>query len=267
MANVYQDALELAHRVAQEAGALLVQSGGLVGHVRTKSNSRDLVTEWDARSEELIVKRLQSRTPDIPIQGEETGVHGARDQERKWLVDPIDGTVNFAHGVPFFAVAISLEERGVPVAGVVFAPVLDWMFAAAKGNGATCNGSKIRVSETQELAASILASGFPYDRATSKHNFRQWEHFQCVAGACRRFGAASLDLCMVARGWLDGYWETRLSPWDLSAGALIAQEAGGIVTGIDGNVFSSDKGHAIASNGAIHDQILSELAIVGMPNL
>lgn len=261
----YNDALAIAATVASEAANLLRAGIGAVGEVRTKSNHRDLVTEWDTRCEELILKRLAELSPGVPVLAEESGAHGGSAEDR-WLVDPIDGTVNFAHGIPFFAVAISLERNDEPIAGVVSAPALNWTFAGAKGCGATINGEPMNVSATKELKNAMLASGFPYDRATSKHNFKQWEHFQTRAGACRRFGAASLDLCMVARGWLDGYWETRLSPWDLSAGALMVREAGGIVTGITGESFSSRYGHAIASNGAIHKEILAELAVVGTPS-
>ncbi len=263
----HQQALAVANQVAREASELLRGALGAIGAIRSKSTSRDLVTEWDTRCEELIIRRLAELAPGVAVLAEESGGHGDLSGQRVWLVDPIDGTVNFAHGLPLFAVSIALEIDGVPVAGVVEAPALGWSFAACLGGGATCNEEAIRVSRTARLEESILASGFPYDRATSSHNFAQWEHFQRRAGACRRFGAASLDLCMVARGWLDGYWETRLSPWDLSAGALIVSEAGGNVTGITGEPFSSRKGHAIASNGAIHNEILAELAVVGTPSI
>lgn len=261
----HQEALAIARQVASEASSLLRGAQERIGTIRSKSTSRDLVTEWDTRCEELIVKRLGELSPGVAILAEESGAHGDLTGEKVWVVDPIDGTVNFAHGMPLFAVCISLEVDGQPVAGVVEAPAMHWSFAACKGGGATCNDQPIRVSAIQRLDEAMLASGFPYDRAKTSHNFAQWEHFQRRAGACRRFGAASLDLCMVARGWLDGYWETRLSPWDLSAGALIVQEAGGHVTGITGEAFSSRKGHAIASNGAIHNEILAELAVIGTP--
>jgi myo-inositol-1(or 4)-monophosphatase len=263
----YQEALGIARAVASEAATLLRSAGGSVGKVGTKSNSRDLVTEWDTKAEELILRRLHELAPGVPVLAEESGQHGDASSTSRWLVDPIDGTVNFAHGIPLWGICISLEIDGAPVAAVVEAPACDWTFAASLGGGASVNGEPMHVSEVASLGKAMLASGFPYDRATTSHNFPQWEHFQRKAGACRRFGAASLDLCMVARGWLDGYWETRLSPWDLSAGALLVQEAGGIVTGITGEPFSSRSGHAIASNGAIHKEILSELAVVGTPTV
>lgn len=263
----YQEALAIAQAVAAEAATLLRGAAGEVGHVGTKSNSRDLVTEWDTRTEELILSRLAELSPGVPVLAEESGQHGSENSGSLWLVDPIDGTVNFAHGIPLYGICVSLEIDGKPVAAVVEAPALGWTFTGALGGGARVNGEVMRVSEVDTLSKAMLASGFPYDRATTSHNFAQWEHFQRKAGACRRFGAASLDLCMVARGWLDGYWETRLSPWDLSAGALLVQEAGGSVTGITGAPFSSRSGHAIASNGVIHKEILSELAVVGTPSV
>lgn len=257
------DALEVARLAVGEAAALVRSAEGRVGEIRTKSTQRDLVTEWDTRSEDVIREVLQARTPDIPILAEEGGASGG-ESDYRWLIDPIDGTVNFTHGLPLYAVTVALEHRGEPIAGVVAAPALDWEFHAAVGGGAFLGTRRLEVSRVTALEAAMLATGFPPDRATSAdNNFRQWEHFQRVAGACRRLGAASLDLCFVARGWLDGYWETRLKPWDLSAGALIVREAGGTVTGIDGGPFVSAWGHAVASNGAIHREILEQLAAVG----
>ncbi len=261
------EAYEIAILVAAEAAQLLEGAQDDIGKIRSKSNARDLVTQWDTRCEELILRRLSKLTPSIPILAEESGQHGDSNTKTRWLVDPIDGTVNFAHGVPYFGICISLEQDDKPVAAVVEAPAMGWTFAAYLGNGATLNGKAISVSHCTSLDQAMLASGFPYDRATTGHNFAQWEHFQRTASACRRFGAASIDLCMVAKGAIDGYWETRLSPWDLSAGALLVTEAGGQVTGVIGEPFSSREGHAVASNGGIHKEILSELARVGLPPL
>lgn len=265
----HRELFRIASTVGQEASLLLREAQREIGVVHSKSNEKDLVTEWDTRTEELIIRRLEELAPGVAVLAEESGGHGNADGEHCWVIDPIDGTVNFAHGVPFFGVCISLEERGQPVAGVVEAPALGWTFGAVRGGGATMtvagDAVPMLVSKTQTLAGAMLASGFPYDRAVTGHNFPQWEHFLRKSGACRRVGAASLDLCMVARGWFDGYWETRLSPWDLSAGALLVEEAGGCVTGITGEPFSSRSGHAIASNGVIHREILAELAVVGTP--
>ncbi len=258
----FSDALSVARRVVAEASELVRGAQSDIGAIRSKSNDRDLVTEWDTRVEELIRARLQELSPGVPILAEESGTTNARESEFWWLVDPIDGTVNFAHGLPLFGITVALERAGQPVAGVVAAPALGWEFYASRGDGAFCGDERLQVSEVATLEQAALVTGFPYDRATTSHNFAEWEHFQRVAGACRRFGAASLDLCMVARGWLDGYWESRLNPWDLSAGALIVEEAGGKVTGLLGGEFRSACGEAVASNNRIHERILEELATV-----
>lgn len=256
------EAKSIARAVAAEAAALLRGAVDQVGPLRSKSSVRDLVTAWDTRCEELIRTRLQALAPGVPIVGEEGGgAHPAPGD--LWLVDPIDGTVNFAHGLPLWGVAISLERDGEPIAGVVMAPALGWEFHAAAGGGAFMGDRPVRVSAVTQLDHAMLATGFPYDRATHPdNNFAEWEQFQRRAGACRRLGAASLDLCLVARGWLDGYWESRIHAWDLSAGAVIVREAGGTVTAIDGGPFRSETGDAVASNGAIHGDILAGLAAV-----
>lgn len=256
------DELDIALAVAREAAVLLRGAEDNVGRVETKSTIRDLVTEWDTRAEDLIRGRLEELAPGIPILAEEGGTSGDADSDDWWLVDPIDGTVNFAHGLPIFAVSIALERRGEPVAGAVVAPALGWEFRAAAGQGAYMGDQRLKVSSTSSLEAAMLVTGFPYDRAETRHNFAEWERFLTTAGACRRLGAASLDLCMVGRGWLDGFWETRLSPWDVAAGALVVREAGGMVTDITGGRFVARRGNAVASNGAIHKEILRELAAV-----
>jgi len=259
-----RDALGIARSVAAEAGALL--RGASASEIRTKSTFKDLVTEWDTRIEELIVNRLGKHTPDVPVLGEEGGAVGAGAADRegdRWVVDPIDGTVNFAHGLPWFGICVSLERRGEPIAGVVAAPGLGWEFYGSVGGGAFKDGERLAVSQTENVDQALLCTGFPYDRATAvDNNFAEWEHFQRQAGACRRFGAASLDLCLTAWGRFDGYWERRLQPWDLSAGALLVREAGGRVTSLTGGEFSTDSGEALASNGKIHAAMVAGLAHV-----
>ena len=253
-------ARDIALAVAAQAADLLREGWGKAELVTAKRLATDLVTEWDTRAEELIVGELRRRAPGVAILGEESGAHGAEGEDR-WLVDPIDGTVNFAHGFPIFSVAIAYEVRGAPVAGVVAAPVLGWTFAAALGAGATRDGAPIHTSAEDDLSRALLVTGFPYDRRESpRNNFDAFVHMQRTAGAVRRLGAASLDLCFVACGWLDGYWEMKLKPWDVSAGALIVAEAGGRVTDLAGGAFSSASGECIASNGRIHDAMVRELA-------
>jgi myo-inositol-1(or 4)-monophosphatase len=254
-------ALELALAAGGAAAALLRDAAGKAGAVRHKSGlDTDWVTEWDERAEALIVERLRAGAPGTRILGEEGGERDGGAAGGRWLVDPVDGTVNFAHGLPIYGVSIAYEEAGQVLAGVVLAPSLRWEFAAARGQGATMNGERLAVSRVAHLRQAMLTTGFPADRLTSpQNNYKQWEHFQNVAGAARRLGAASLDLCMVARGWFDGYWEFRLKPWDLAAGALVVEEAGGRISGPYGEPWSVDAGEIVASNGRIHEQIVDEL--------
>ena len=256
--------LSLARTVADEARALLRDVRPQ--RVEAKRNPRDLVTEWDTRAEELIRARLSAATPEIPILGEEGG--GAVTAPRRWLVDPIDGTVNFAHGLPIWSVALALEGPDGVEVGVVTAPALGWTFWGRRGGGAFADRGRgverLAVSAVDALERSLLVTGFPSDRATAKvNNFAEWEHFQRVAGGCRRLGSASLDLCLVAAGALDGYWERGLSPWDIAAGALFVEEAGGIVTDTRGGRFRAASGEAVAAGGGIHEAIVHELARVG----
>jgi len=228
--------------------------------IKTKSNPRDLVTEWDVRSEELIRKTLEERTPGVPILGEEAGQTGGDHTSGRWLVDPIDGTVNFAHGLPLWSVTVAFEQDGEITAGVVGAPALGWWFEAEAGGGARDATGPIGVSAIPRLDQALLTTGFPYDRATHPiNNLLEWEHLQKRAGACRRLGCASLDLCTVAIGWLDGYWERRLQPWDIAAGVLIVREAGGTVTNTTGGRFDVHSGEVVATNGAIHEELVAEL--------
>jgi len=261
------DLLATALAAADAAAALLVRARP--AQIRGKSNPNDLVTEHDLASEALIRRVLGERAPGIPVVGEEGGadpeIGGAA---ARWLVDPIDGTVNFAHGLPLWSVSIGLEDPAGPSVGVVVAPALGWRFWAARGEGAWMGAAgaepeRLAVATCDRLAAAMLATGFPYDRATNPdNNFAAWDHLQRVALACRRLGSASLDLCMVARGWFDGYWERRLQPWDVAAGALIVAEAGGRVTDTRGGRFDADSGEVVATCGGIHDELIAHLAQV-----
>jgi len=254
------EARDVALEVGALAGAELLGGWGNAGEVRTKEHPTDLVTEWDTRIEALIDRELRERAPGVAILGEELGGAEGSAGER-WVVDPVDGTVNFAHGLPIFGISIAFERDGEPEAGVVVAPALGWTWAAALGHGATRNGVPIRVSSTARLDRAMLVTGFPYDlRESPRNNFSEWNHMQLRAGACRRLGAASLDLCFVANGWMDGYWEMKLKAWDLSAGAIIVREAGGRVTAWGGGPFVSASGEIVASNGILHEEFVSELA-------
>jgi myo-inositol-1(or 4)-monophosphatase len=255
------DLLETARVAARTASQVL--AGARPASIRTKRNLRDLVTEWDVRAEATIREVLEARAPGIAILGEEGGQSGDAGGGMRWLVDPIDGTVNFAHGLPLWSISIALEDAAKqPIVGVVAVPALGWWFEAIAGHGARDHtGAPLAVSAQDRLDRALLSTGFPYDRATHPmNNFAEWEHLQRVAGECRRLGCASLDLCLVACGWLDGYWERRLSPWDIAAGALIVAEARGTVTSTTNGPFDSHSGEVVATNGAIHTELIAELA-------
>lgn len=258
-----RELLAIAKRAATTAAELL--RGAQVTSIRSKRNPRDIVTEWDLRSEEAICSVLAET--GFPIVGEETGEsHGSDgNAAMRWLVDPIDGTVNFSHGLPIWGISIAVEVVATHsvVAGVVLAPALGWSFEAAKGEGAfDQDGAPLQVSAIASLDQALLTTGFPYDRATNPaNNFDQFLHMKRIS-TVRRLGAASIDLCLVARGACDGYWERRLQPWDLAAGGLIVVEAGGSVTNTQGGTFDPHSGEAVATNGAIHAELVSELAKV-----
>lgn len=268
-----QDLLRTATAAARAAADLLANARA--SEIRAKASPQDLVTEWDGRAEETIRRVLGERERGIPILGEEGGLGGGPGADvpdpsgagLRWLVDPIDGTVNFAHGLPIWSISIALEDPTGVLVGVVAAPVLGWWFEAVRGGGARDgDGALLRVSATPRLDQAMLATGFPYDSATNPdNNFAEWEHLYRVAGTCRRLGCASLDLCLVARGWFDGYWERRLAPWDLAAGALVVREAGGTVTDTRGGPFDPHSGEVAATNGAIHGELLAELGRVPRP--
>ncbi len=259
------DELAAVLEIAREAAGLLQEGAGRHHLAHTKLLPTDLVTDYDRRSEELIVRRLHAAFPGDQVLAEEGGLSGSS-SARRWLVDPLDGTTNFAHGLPLFSVSIALEVEGELEIGVVAAPALGWIFAAQRGAGATCNGEPLRVSETASLAESLLVTGFPYDRQTSaENNLAQFVALQQRAQGVRRLGSAALDLALVARGALDGYWEMKLRPWDLAAGTLLVREAGGVVTDWRGGGVAIDRGAAVATNGRIHTQLLATLASLGIP--
>lgn len=256
--------LDFAIRVAQDAGRLLRDRVGTTIDIGLKGDI-NIVTDVDLASEHLIREAIASHYPRHQVLGEEGGLaEGASDY--RWVVDPLDGTTNFAHGYPVFAVSIALEHQGEIIVGVVYDPMRDELFAAERGAGATLNRRPIRVSTTAELTRSLLSTGFPYDiRTASLNNLDHWRNFAMNAQALRRIGSAALDLCYVACGRFDGFWELNLGAWDSAAGALIVEEAGGVVTGFAGQPFSIYKPELLASNGLIHDRMQQVLAMAG-PN-
>jgi myo-inositol-1(or 4)-monophosphatase len=216
----------------------------------------DLVTEVDRSCEELIVGSLEAAYPENGFLAEE-GEHRGGSLPYKWIVDPLDGTTNYAHGFPWFGVSIALEHEGEVLVGVVYHPMMDELFTAVRGAGAYLNGNRIQVSKRQPLRSSLLATGFPYDLARdNENNFDNFCNFQLAARAVRRPGAAALDLAYVAAGRFEGYWECKLKPWDVAAGSLLVREAGGTVTNHAGLPYSVYDHRILASNGAIHQEML-----------
>ncbi|NJK62006.1 MAG: inositol monophosphatase [Synechococcaceae cyanobacterium SM2_3_1] len=223
----------------------------------------DLVTDADTKAETLILTILNRHFPSDPVLTEETGWHGLDQGEFCWVVDPIDGTTNFTHGYPFASVSIGLLYQQHPVLGVVYDLFHHRLFQASHGQGATCNRRPIRVSASPTLAQSLLVTGFAYDRReVEDNNYAEFCHFTHLTQGVRRGGSAALDLAFVATGQLDGYWERGLSPWDIAAGIVLVQEAGGQVSAYDGSPVDIFSGRVLATNGHLHAQMQTELAQV-----
>jgi len=248
-------ALELAERAARDAGELLMHYLGRLKpeDVHSKSAARDLTTQADVASERLIVERIRAAFPGHAIEAEEEVLDDPRDDRPRWFIDPLDGTVNFVHRLPCFAVSIALYVAGEPEVAVIHAPRLDETFTAARTFGARLNGEPIRVSGATSLGEAVLATGFPYRRGELEHsNLENFGRFFYAVRGMRRMGAAAYDLACVAAGRLDGFWELHLSPHDLAAGALLVREAGGIVTDADGGEDWLRGGHVVACAPGLH---------------
>jgi len=251
------DFLPFASEIARDAGALLLQHFQRVA-VEYKGDY-DIVTAADRASEDLVVGRLKSRYPSHSIVAEEgTGVD--RDSEYVWYVDPLDGTTNFAHNVPVFSVSIGLEKNGERIVGVVYDPSRDEFFTAEKGSGAYLNNRRIKVSTIATAEAGLFASGFPAHMRNIDGNIHYFHQISALTHGGRRFGSAALDLCWVACGRLEGFWEFGLKSWDVSAGLAINAEAGGRVTDMAGGPYRSGEGHMAATNGLVHDEMLALFA-------
>jgi myo-inositol-1(or 4)-monophosphatase len=250
--------LAFAEDVARGAGDILRRNYGRRQQIHFKGEI-DLVTEVDRESERFILGRIRETFPDHGILSEESPEHSSRSPYR-WIVDPLDGTTNYAHGYPCFCVSVAVEREGKTAAGVVYDPLLDESFTAAPGSGAFRNGERIAVSETTDLRKSLLATGFAYDVKVSKdNNFDYFRAFVFTGQAIRRDGSAALDLCYLACGRFDGFWELKLKPWDTAAGLLILREAGGIATRLDGSAYDIHQPDLLASNGRIHDRMIEVL--------
>jgi myo-inositol-1(or 4)-monophosphatase len=245
--------LEVAIEAAREAGAILMTEFGRPVSISYKGEV-DIVTQADRRSEQAIVTRLRSHFPKHAIVAEEGGGTETESPFR-WHVDPLDGTTNFAHGYPCFAVSIGLEETGELIAGVIYQPVSGELFTAIKGEGAYLNHKKIHVSSIEKLATSLLVTGFPSNKRSQNPNIHYYWDFTLRSHGVRRDGSAALDLASVACGRFEGFWEFGLHSWDTAAGVLLVREAGGIVTRFDGQPYVLGDRELLASNGRVHSEM------------
>jgi myo-inositol-1(or 4)-monophosphatase len=249
-----KDFMTVARQAALKAGGILRENIHGVREISYKGDI-NLVTEMDMRSERAVVELVLASFPDHGIIAEEETMN-RNGSGFTWVIDPLDGTTNYAHGYPCFSVSIALEHEGEIILGVVYDPMRDELFSARKGDGASLNGKPIRVSAADTLIKSLLATGFPYDRKVSEKNNLDFFHDLLMASQeVRRDGSAALDLCSVACGRFDGFWELKLKPWDVAAGSLIVQEAGGRVSDLAGGGFSIHDDEILASNGRIHGQM------------
>lgn len=256
----------LARQTAERAGDLIRTRWNQPVRIDHKGEV-DLVTEVDLAAEALIVDALRTAFPDDRVVAEEGGGTDLETQPedqpktaRTWIIDPLDGTTNFSHGLPHFCVSIALVDADGPLIGVVHEPIRRWTFHAVRGEGAFRNAERISVSGCAGLDGALLATGFPYDRRTNpRNNTAEFAHLLRAGQGMRRAGSAALDLSFVAAGWLDGYWEDRLKTWDIAAGVLLVQEAGGVVTGMDGGPLDLQAGHVAAAPPTVHPALVNTL--------
>jgi myo-inositol-1(or 4)-monophosphatase len=254
--------LNFAIQTALDAGRILSEKFGRA-EIKHKGDI-DLVTEADLAAERLIIERISTHFPRHAILSEEAGdvrVQGSEGSAWRWIVDPLDGTTNYAHGYPVFCVSIGLEHEGQVVAGVVYDPTRDETFAAERGAGATLNGRTVRVSDVDDLNRALICTGFPYDVRTRADFARHFTNFILRAQAIRRDGSAALDLAYVACGRFEAFYEDGLRPWDVAAGTLLVEEAGGRVTHYDGSAFDIYTPPIATSNGLVHDALLDVLRL------
>jgi len=252
--------LDIARQAAHKGGTVLQKYWGHLKHVRKKSLEGDLVTEADNESEEQIIEIITKNCPEHQILSEESGIHKAQNEDYLWVIDPLDGTTNYTHQFPMVAVSIALYFKGSPLIGIVYNPILGEFFEAVQGQGSTLNGKSIHVSSVDQLEKSLLATGFAYNRReTEDNNYAEFCHLTNSCQGVRRAGSAALDLSYVACGRLDGHWEIGLKPWDVAAGALIIEEAGGCVTSFKNEPLDIYDEVILGTNGLIHDQINREL--------
>ena len=243
-------------QISKEAGELIRNGFGKTHSIEFKTNELNLVTETDKASEKLITDFIKKKYPSHGILAEE-GSEMNKSAEYLWVVDPLDGTTNFAHGFPIFSVSIGLQKNGETIAGVVYDVNRDVVYSTEKNNGSFENGRRIRVSKNENLGHSMLVTGFPYDvKDNPDKAFERFIEFLKHARAIRRLGSAAIDFCYVAKGVFDGFWEVSLHPWDICAGKLIVEEAGGLVTDFNGNEIDINSKRILATNGVIHQKMI-----------
>ena len=245
--------------VAKEAGEIVREGFNKNLKIEYKSNESDLVTDIDKASEKLIADFVEKKYPSHGILAEEAG-NIKNGSEYVWVIDPLDGTVNFAHGLPIFSISIGVQKDRETVAGVVYDIAQDILYSAESGGGAYANNEKIKVSDNSNLAHSILVTGFPYNIHQNPYNaLEKFVSFTRAARGIRRLGSAAIDFCYVAKGVFDGFWEVHLNPWDICAGKFILEEAGGLVTNFSGESIGIDSKQILASNGKIHKDMVEIL--------
>ena len=258
--NQLQILLDVATEAVLAAGAILQAYWGNLEAIEEKGRPGDLVTEADKAAEAAILQILHRHVPDHKILAEESGQLGNQESAYLWAIDPLDGTTNYAHQYPASAVSVGLLIDGIPQVGAIFDPFREELFRAAKGLGATRNRRPIRVSDTATLEKSLLVTGFAYDRRqTTDNNYAEFCHLTHLTQGVRRSGSAALDLAYVACGRLDGYWERGLSPWDIAAGIVLVEEAGGTVTAYDRSPLNISSGRILATNGPLHSSLSQAL--------
>jgi myo-inositol-1(or 4)-monophosphatase len=250
---------DVARRAAEAGGVQLRAHFGRLEQIREKGRCGDLVTEADLAAEAAVLALLEAETPEIGVLSEESG-RRQREGDLEWCVDPLDGTTNYAHGYPFFGTSVGLCWRGVPLLGALAIPSFEELHWAAPGMGAWCNGRRIQVSGCERLADALLVTGFAYDRHSRlDNNYAEFAYFTHRTHGVRRGGAAAVDLAFVASGRLDGYWERGLSPWDLAAGVVLVEQAGGVVSAYDGGPLELGSGRVVAAGRRLHPALVAGL--------
>lgn len=258
---MYQDYLQVAKDAALKAGELLKKGFGTDFKISSKDTLNNLVTEYDHSAEHLIIQTIKKAYPDHIFLAEESGATGENKSGKvRWVIDPIDGTVNFARRIPIFCVSIAAEKDGELLCGVIFNPITEELFYASKGEGAFFNDTKISVSEIKDTNTSLLVTGFPYDVENNPYNtIELFIHVISKGIPIRRLGSAALDLAYVAKGSFEGFWEVGLKPWDVAAGVIIVEEAGGKVTQFYDESYSIFDNTILATNSLVHDDLMELL--------